>query len=118
MRAEPTVVLTMIRLRLAAQYTIALPFGTGRTPPVAVDDVALVVATVLRDPAPHIRHVYQASQRHGHVGVQAPRAAVAWPVSTGSTVARTGELSSTDRGYVYRIVPTTAGHSPLLGGTK
>src|SRR5690242_12139524 len=39
--------------------TIALPFGTGRTSPVAVDDVARVVATVLRDPAPHIGHVYQ-----------------------------------------------------------
>jgi uncharacterized protein YbjT (DUF2867 family) len=39
--------------------TIALPFGTGRTSPVAVDDVARVVATVLRDPAPHIGHVYE-----------------------------------------------------------
>src|SRR3954452_21724224 len=40
-------------------FTIALPFGTGRTSPVAVDDVARVVATVLRDPAPHIGHVYE-----------------------------------------------------------
>src|SRR5215813_1301276 len=39
--------------------TIALPFGTGRTSPVAVDDVARVVATVLRDPAPHIGLVYE-----------------------------------------------------------
>src|SRR5215468_12496952 len=39
--------------------TIALPFGRGRTSPVAVDDVARVVATVLRDPAPHIGHVYE-----------------------------------------------------------
>ena len=39
--------------------TIALPFGTGRTSPVAVDDVARVVATVLRDPTPHIGHVYE-----------------------------------------------------------
>ena len=39
--------------------TIALPFGTGRTSPVAVDDVARVVATVLRDPVPHIGHVYE-----------------------------------------------------------
>ncbi|MBZ9644138.1 NmrA family NAD(P)-binding protein [Streptomyces sp. PSKA30] len=39
--------------------TIALPFGTGRTSPVAVEDVARVVATVLRDPAPHIGHVYE-----------------------------------------------------------
>jgi uncharacterized protein YbjT (DUF2867 family) len=39
--------------------TIALPFGAGRTSPVAVDDVARAVATVLRDPAPHIGHVYE-----------------------------------------------------------
>jgi uncharacterized protein YbjT (DUF2867 family) len=39
--------------------TIALPFGTGRTSPVALADVARVVATVLRDPAPHIGHVYE-----------------------------------------------------------
>ncbi|MET8330788.1 NAD(P)H-binding protein [Streptomyces sp. NPDC005181] len=39
--------------------TIALPFGAGRTSPVAVDDVARVVATVLRDPAPHVGHVYE-----------------------------------------------------------
>ncbi|MFC5801715.1 NmrA family NAD(P)-binding protein [Streptomyces formicae] len=39
--------------------TIALPFGTGRTSPVAVGDVARVVSTVLRDPAPHIGHVYE-----------------------------------------------------------
>ena len=39
--------------------TIALPFGTGRTSPVAVEDVARVVATVLGEPAPHIGHVYE-----------------------------------------------------------
>ncbi|WP_406432781.1 NAD(P)H-binding protein [Streptomyces sp. NBC_01589] len=39
--------------------TIALPFGAGRTSPVAVDDVARVIATVLRDPAPHVGHVYE-----------------------------------------------------------
>ncbi|MEU2734121.1 NmrA family NAD(P)-binding protein [Streptomyces sp. NPDC007095] len=39
--------------------TIVLPFGTGRTSPIAVDDVARVVATVLRDPAPHVGHVYE-----------------------------------------------------------
>ncbi|MEU7895277.1 NmrA family NAD(P)-binding protein [Nonomuraea sp. NPDC049152] len=39
--------------------TIALPFGTGRTSPVAMDDVARVVAIVLRDPAPHVGHVYE-----------------------------------------------------------
>ncbi|MEU4091765.1 NAD(P)H-binding protein [Streptomyces sp. NPDC026673] len=39
--------------------TIELPFGKGRTSPVAVADVARVVATVLRDPAPHIGSVYE-----------------------------------------------------------
>ncbi|RAY16860.1 hydroxylase [Actinomadura craniellae] len=39
--------------------TIALPFGAGRTSPIAVNDVARVVATVLRDPAPHVGHVYE-----------------------------------------------------------
>jgi uncharacterized protein YbjT (DUF2867 family) len=39
--------------------TIALPFGSGRTSPVAVHDVARVVATVLRDPAPHVGRVYE-----------------------------------------------------------
>jgi uncharacterized protein YbjT (DUF2867 family) len=39
--------------------TLALPFGTGRTSPVAVDDIARVVATVLLDPAPHVGQVYE-----------------------------------------------------------
>jgi len=39
--------------------TLALPFGTGRTSPVAVDDVARVAAAVLLDPGPHLGHVYE-----------------------------------------------------------
>ncbi|MBT2393578.1 NAD(P)H-binding protein [Streptomyces sp. ISL-1] len=39
--------------------TIALPFGTGRTSPIAVEDIARVVATVLRDPGPHVGNVYE-----------------------------------------------------------
>jgi len=50
---------TMAARSIRANGTIALPFGTGRTSPVAVDDVARVVATVLRDPASHIGHVYE-----------------------------------------------------------
>ncbi|MGI5237273.1 NAD(P)H-binding protein [Dactylosporangium sp. CA-139066] len=38
---------------------IELPFGSGRTSPIAVDDVARVAATVLRDPDPHIGRVYE-----------------------------------------------------------
>ncbi|MEU1531063.1 NmrA family NAD(P)-binding protein [Streptomyces fagopyri] len=62
---RPTVLLdtplfTMMAARsIQEDGTIALPFGAGRTSPVAVDDVARVVATVLRDPAPHVGRVYE-----------------------------------------------------------
>ncbi|MFE5138743.1 NmrA family NAD(P)-binding protein [Streptomyces fagopyri] len=49
----------MAALSIQENGTIALPFGAGRTSPVAVDDVARVVATVLRDPAPHVGRVYE-----------------------------------------------------------
>ncbi|MFC5212620.1 NAD(P)H-binding protein [Streptomyces coerulescens] len=39
--------------------TLALPFGTGRTSPIAVIDVARVVATVLSDPRGHVGNVYE-----------------------------------------------------------
>ena len=55
---------TMATRSIQENGTIALPFGTGRTSPVAVDDVARVVATVLRDPAPHIGHVYELTGPH------------------------------------------------------
>ncbi|WP_220040258.1 NAD(P)H-binding protein [Nonomuraea aridisoli] len=38
---------------------IRLPFGPGRTSPVAARDVADVVAAVLADPAPHVGAVYE-----------------------------------------------------------
>jgi uncharacterized protein YbjT (DUF2867 family) len=38
---------------------LALPFGSGHTSPIAADDVARVVATLLRDPAAHIGRVYE-----------------------------------------------------------
>ena len=38
---------------------LALPFGTGRTSPVAATDVARVVSTVLLDPADRIGDVYE-----------------------------------------------------------
>jgi uncharacterized protein YbjT (DUF2867 family) len=50
---------TLVARSIRENGTIALPFGTGRTAPVAVDDVARVVATVLRDPASHIGHAYE-----------------------------------------------------------
>jgi len=50
---------TMAARSIQENGTVALPFGTGRTSPVAVDDVARVIATVLRNAAPHIGHVYE-----------------------------------------------------------
>ncbi len=38
---------------------IELPFGRGKTNPVAAADVARVVATVLADPAPHLGRTYE-----------------------------------------------------------
>lgn len=37
---------------------IRLPFGEGKTSPVAVEDVARVIAALLADPHPHIGNVY------------------------------------------------------------
>jgi uncharacterized protein YbjT (DUF2867 family) len=44
---------------IADSGSIRLPLGTGRTSPVAADDVARVIATILRDPGPHIGKVYE-----------------------------------------------------------
>jgi len=38
---------------------IEVPFGLGKTSPVAADDVARVVATILADPGAHLRRVYE-----------------------------------------------------------
>src|SRR6266446_1531516 len=38
---------------------IELPFGEGKTNPVAAADVARVVAAVLADPGPHVGRVYE-----------------------------------------------------------
>jgi uncharacterized protein YbjT (DUF2867 family) len=50
---------TLIARSVAEEGAIRLPFGTGRTSPIAAGDVARVVATVLQDPGPHIGHVYE-----------------------------------------------------------
>jgi uncharacterized protein YbjT (DUF2867 family) len=39
---------------IADSGTIRLPFGTGRTSPIAVNDVARVVATIVTDPGPYL----------------------------------------------------------------
>src|SRR5260370_1410732 len=37
---------------------IRLPFGEGKTSPIAVEDVARVIAALLADPQPHIGKIY------------------------------------------------------------
>lgn len=44
---------------LRAQNILALPFGTGRTSPIATSDVARTVAAVLVDPADRIGNIYE-----------------------------------------------------------
>jgi uncharacterized protein YbjT (DUF2867 family) len=44
---------------IARDNTIRLPFGTGRTSPVAAGDVAEVIATILVDPAAHVGKIYE-----------------------------------------------------------
>jgi uncharacterized protein YbjT (DUF2867 family) len=45
---------TLAALSIANSGTIRLPFGSGRTSPIASADVAQVVATVLTDPEPYL----------------------------------------------------------------
>lgn len=44
---------------LRERNVLALPFGSGRTSPIAASDVARAVSTVLLDPAERIGHVYE-----------------------------------------------------------
>jgi NAD(P)H dehydrogenase (quinone) len=44
---------------IADEDTIRLPFGAGRTSPIAAQDVAEVIATILDKPSGHIGHVYE-----------------------------------------------------------
>src|ERR1700736_4994086 len=60
---RPTVFLEGFLLLVTADSVresnqIRLPFGEGKTSPVAVEDVARVVATLLENPQPHIGKIY------------------------------------------------------------
>jgi uncharacterized protein YbjT (DUF2867 family) len=60
---RPTVLLEGFFLVLTPESVreydqIRLPFGDGKTSPVAVEDVARVIATVLADPQPHVGKTY------------------------------------------------------------
>jgi NAD(P)H dehydrogenase (quinone) len=65
LHVRPTVFLeNPLFMDLAAQSiarddTIRLPFGTGRTSPVAAEDVAEVIATILANPVAHLGKVYE-----------------------------------------------------------
>src|SRR5258707_9044464 len=50
---------TVAARSIADSGTIRLPFGTGRTSPIATDDVARVVATILTDPGPYVGRVFE-----------------------------------------------------------
>lgn len=61
---RPTVFLEGFFLPLTATSVrergrIELPFGNGKTNPVAAADVAGVIATILADPAPHVGRIYE-----------------------------------------------------------
>jgi NAD(P)H dehydrogenase (quinone) len=44
---------------IAREAAIRLPFGTGRTSPVAAADVAEVIAAILTNPSPHLGKIYE-----------------------------------------------------------
>jgi uncharacterized protein YbjT (DUF2867 family) len=61
---RPTVFLEGFFLRFIApsvrdRNVIEVPFGRGKTSPVAAADVARVVATILADPTPHLGRIYE-----------------------------------------------------------
>jgi NAD(P)H dehydrogenase (quinone) len=56
---ENPLFLNLAARSIAKDNTIRLPFGTGRTSPVAAEDVAEIIATILENPAAHIGKVYE-----------------------------------------------------------
>jgi uncharacterized protein YbjT (DUF2867 family) len=50
---------TVVARSVADRGVLPLPFGSGRTSPVAAGDVARVAAAVLRDPGPHVGRVLE-----------------------------------------------------------
>ena len=56
---ENPLFMDMAAQSIATDDTLRLPFGTGRTSPVAAYDVAEVIATILANPANHIGKVYE-----------------------------------------------------------
>ncbi|GAA0404295.1 NAD(P)-dependent oxidoreductase [Acrocarpospora corrugata] len=63
--------------------TIRLPFGSGRTSPVAAHDVAEVIAAVLRSPGQHVGRVYELT---GPVSRDMPAVAAEFAAALGRPV--------------------------------
>jgi uncharacterized protein YbjT (DUF2867 family) len=66
---RPTAFMDVFFLRFAAptirrEQALKLPFGRGKTSPIAAYDVARVVAAILADPAPHLGQVYELTGPH------------------------------------------------------
>jgi NAD(P)H dehydrogenase (quinone) len=56
---ENPILMTIAASSIARSDTIRLPFGSGRTSPIAARDVAEVIAAVLVDPTSHIGRTYE-----------------------------------------------------------
>jgi uncharacterized protein YbjT (DUF2867 family) len=56
---DSPILTTLAARSIADSGTIRLPFGTGRTSPIATDDVARVITTILTDPGPYIGGVVE-----------------------------------------------------------
>jgi len=56
---ENPLFMNLVARSIARDDTIRLPFGTGRTSPIAAEDVAEVIATILANPAAHVGKVYE-----------------------------------------------------------
>jgi NAD(P)H dehydrogenase (quinone) len=56
---ENPLFLNLAARSIARDDTIRLPFGMGRTSPIAADDVAEVIATILTNPAVHVGKIYE-----------------------------------------------------------
>ena len=83
---RPTVFLEGFFLRFVGPTVrdrgrIELPFGSGKTSPVAAADVARVVAAVLADPAPHIGKVYELTGPRGSARPSSPDAGSGTPAT-------------------------------------
>jgi uncharacterized protein YbjT (DUF2867 family) len=66
--------LTLSSTSVRERGRIELPFGRGKTNPVAASDVAEVVATILADPAPHLGRVHElgGAEPEGHLRGRRP----------------------------------------------